>query len=280
MLIGLDTASVGGNLNPNWQQAKAAGLSYAIIRASENTWKDPVFDRDWPAMKAAGIVRGAYLFLHFNADPMAQVKTFCDAVKLEPGDLPPSVDVEFTKGRAALGIPASDCLNTLDKVFKALKETYGCSPMIYTSARVWEEDLGNLAPPAEVIDGPLWLARYFFTPGPAVQQTDWISNPKYNPPVPPPWGDSTNWWIHQYQGDATGFPGFSTGNFDLNRFNPMHQGMSGDRVKWVQKRLGVDVDGDFGGETDKAVRAFQQKNGLVADGIIGPKTFAFLARLA
>ena len=37
------------------------------------------------------------------------------------------------------------------------------------------------------------------------------------------------------------------------------------------------LDGDFGAQTDKAVRAFQSDNGLYADGIAGKATFAALA---
>ena len=36
------------------------------------------------------------------------------------------------------------------------------------------------------------------------------------------------------------------------------------------------VDGDFGSATENAVKAFQRDNGLTADGIIGPKTWAAL----
>ena len=96
------------------------------------------------------------------------------------------------------------------------------------------------------------------------------------PAVPPPWGDADNWWFHQYQGDATGFPGFTGGNVDLNRFNPYFTG-NGARARWVQKRLGVTADGKFGPVSKAALGAFQAARGLVADRVVGPRTFAYLA---
>lgn len=61
----------------------------------------------------------------------------------------------------------------------------------------------------------------------------------------------------------------------LSRF-----GSRGDEVRQIQTRLkkwgyytGA-VDGIFGTQTQKAVRYFQQKNGLAVDGIAGPKTLA------
>lgn len=48
-------------------------------------------------------------------------------------------------------------------------------------------------------------------------------------------------------------------------------------VGLVQKALGIDVDGEFGPNTQAAVRDFQQRHGLAADGTVGSSTWAALA---
>jgi zinc D-Ala-D-Ala carboxypeptidase len=74
-------------------------------------------------------------------------------------------------------------------------------------------------------------------------------------------------------------------------------GDTGDDVRELQKLLagiapgkGIDVDGDFGPQTDAAVRRFQASQGpdtdphviytvvLVEDGIVGPKTMGSLTQ--
>jgi peptidoglycan hydrolase-like protein with peptidoglycan-binding domain len=50
-------------------------------------------------------------------------------------------------------------------------------------------------------------------------------------------------------------------------------GSNGPGVTYLQKKLGITVDGDFGPNTKAAVVAFQKKHGLTADGIVGPKTW-------
>lgn len=62
----------------------------------------------------------------------------------------------------------------------------------------------------------------------------------------------------------------------------LQRGSSGPDVQAVQQRLsdlGFDpngIDGNFGPGTEKAVRAFQQANGLNVDGKVGPNTLAAL----
>lgn len=52
--------------------------------------------------------------------------------------------------------------------------------------------------------------------------------------------------------------------------------MSGDEVKTLQRALGVNDDGIFGVMTEQAVKDFQRSRQLVADGIVGAKTWAAL----
>lgn len=61
----------------------------------------------------------------------------------------------------------------------------------------------------------------------------------------------------------------------------LKKGAKGEQVKTLQRLLiafgyylgGYGVDGSFGAATDKAVREFQQKNGLTVDGSVGQATW-------
>lgn len=53
-------------------------------------------------------------------------------------------------------------------------------------------------------------------------------------------------------------------------------GSIGDAVIAAQKLLGVEADGEFGPDTEQAVRDFQIAHGLEVDGVIGPDTWAAL----
>jgi N-acetylmuramoyl-L-alanine amidase len=59
----------------------------------------------------------------------------------------------------------------------------------------------------------------------------------------------------------------------------LRQGSQGDSVKELQKAIGVTpVDGKFGPSTTTAVKKFQSANGLKADGIVGPATWAAIGK--
>jgi len=56
----------------------------------------------------------------------------------------------------------------------------------------------------------------------------------------------------------------------------LKEGSKGDDVKKIQAKLGVEPTGNFGPKTKAAVMAWQQANGLTADGIVGDATWGKL----
>jgi peptidoglycan hydrolase-like protein with peptidoglycan-binding domain len=50
------------------------------------------------------------------------------------------------------------------------------------------------------------------------------------------------------------------------------KGSKGEEVKEIQIFLGLEDDGVFGPNTEKAVKIWQKTNGLLDDGIVGPAT--------
>ena len=55
----------------------------------------------------------------------------------------------------------------------------------------------------------------------------------------------------------------------------LRKGTSGEPVKRLQAKLGVATDGEFGSNTEKALKEWQAKykSSLTPDGIAGPDTF-------
>ena len=72
---------------------------------------------------------------------------------------------------------------------------------------------------------------------------------------------------------------------DVNVPNPpqttypvLRMGSKGEAVKELQRLLGITADGSFGPITFKILIAFQRSHGLVADGIVGAKTWSELKK--
>lgn len=275
--LGVDYGSVDENAPPNWQRAKAAGLRYVSVRATYGTWTDPHFVRDWRAIKAAGLVRQPYLFFRYDdprKTPEMQVAVFAAVVGvLDVTDMPPCLDVEFPKGRAATGMSAAQALNWTERAVSELKRIYKVPPVIYTSARVWQEDLANLNPGPILGECSLWLAKPW--PRGTHAQPDLQGAAGYMPTVPLPW--PAQWFNYQFQGDSIGFPGFNK-TVDVDRFRVFGAGAIGAHVAWCQRRLNLPDDGIFGLGTKAAVVAKQKAHGLDADGLIGPATWAVIAQ--
>lgn len=70
-------------------------------------------------------------------------------------------------------------------------------------------------------------------------------------------------------------PAISAAAPSATKGNVVKRGSTGTAVKEIQRLIGVSpADGIFGAGTEEAVKAWQRKNGLTADGIVGPATRA------
>jgi peptidoglycan hydrolase-like protein with peptidoglycan-binding domain len=69
----------------------------------------------------------------------------------------------------------------------------------------------------------------------------------------------------------------AAGALAQNAATPLAPGLqSTDTVRALQQKLGVSADGVYGPKTRAAVRRFQRAHGLAADGVAGPQTLAAL----
>lgn len=279
-MLGIDYASVDENRPPDFSAARGYGVRFVIVRAAY-TWNsraqtDTVATRDRAAAKDAGLQFGAYMILGWNVDPVDQVAAFVNSYgQPDVGDLPPSLDIEFPKGIGATNLTPRDAMDRIEAALAALQATYPVV-MIYTSARVWHEDLKDLASEACGLC-PGWIKVAY--PWRANQAPHPENVPSTVPlPMPMRAAGSPGAFIEQFQGDALRVPGF-TSTVDLNVFRNYVGGVSDTRTPWVANRLGL-----FGHACDPtdatsvadAVRAFQSDIGGDVDGIIGPSTWARL----
>jgi len=285
MLVCVDWASVDGNGPPDFETFKrvcterGSRAVIAIIRGAWGIQRDLTVVRDWKRAMDAGLICSSYLYLRmpirgFSATPEQQVAAFAESVQSlgtlgSKRDMAPCLDVEDS------GLPAVQELELVRRAWAEMQRAFGVPPVIYTSARVWAEDLHNL-PAADLTTSPLWLAKPWpwKTRSPAVFSG--VDGVEFDPTTPPPWGPH-NWWMHQYQGDAYPVPGF-TKTVDLSRFRMMRVGEIGQRVAWVRQRLGLPAGNGalFSIDMVKPVREFQMRKGITVDGVIGPQTFAAL----
>ncbi len=161
---GIDVSRYQRNIN--WQLVKQmkvheVGIQFCFIKATEGTSdEDPRFGRNWRQAGEMGIPRGAYHYLIPSADARLQARHFIRQVDLEPGDLPPVLDVEQTGGlnRAQLQEKVGDWLEMTE-------QHYGVKPVIYTGADFYARYLAG-----RFDDYPLWVAHYLVKDKPRVKR--------------------------------------------------------------------------------------------------------------
>ncbi len=193
---GIDVSHDEGEID--WAKVKAAGATFAFIKASEGaTIVDATFHRNWAAAKAQGIITGAYHFLRANNSVESQVNNFTSVYKqASPGDLPPSIDIEDPASWSRLSAVEAQALlfGFIEGITQrlALKN----NPFIYLGLDTAQEVRAN---DPRLDNYVLWLAYY---------------TKAARPKLPPPWKFWT-FWQYTYTGRVDGVQG----GVDIDRFN-------------------------------------------------------------
>lgn len=143
--------------NINWAalsqtQRAPFPVRFVFIKASEGgDFNDSAFQKNFEMARKHGFIRGAYHFYNPKTDALRQADFFIRTVKLEPGDLPPVLDIEkrgkdIDKLRADLKI-------WLDRI----ESYYRVKPILYTSYKFKTRYLND-----SVFNSyPYWIAHYY-----------------------------------------------------------------------------------------------------------------------
>lgn len=204
VLQGMDVSYAQGNIDWN-KVVNSKLIDFAFCKATEGTGhKDVQFQKNWDAMKAHGMIRGAYHFGRPNVDAVAQAKYFVSVVgPLEPTDM------------LVLDIEAGDLIGSKFTdwnlaFLETVEKLSGATPIIYTGGPFFDSHDGtpDLSVIKRLAHFPLWLAAYTVNPE------------KY---IPPEW-KSLGWVFWQRSGDVAA-PGDTTlqvpginGNVDRDNF--------------------------------------------------------------
>jgi lysozyme len=235
-VCGIDVSHYNGEID--WDRVADSNIRFAFAKASQGAdssqpfYTDPMFAVNWPKMKAAGLVRGAYHFVglpmpgtpkeKWNDDLHREIDHFLDVIgTLEPEDFPPALDFEDgdSPGRwkQLLSTDRAGALSIVRELIQYTFRQCGVLPVIYTG-NFWWQQLGDPDPVHDNLafgEAALWFAQY-----PVVndnQLADFgaltATQPRHIPKV---WGSRWNFWQFSSKGKLA--PALA-GNFDLDVFN-------------------------------------------------------------
>ena len=152
---GIDISHYQGDID--WKMLKQTRqgqfpVQFIFMKATEGgDFADDKFVANFDSARAHGFIRGAYHFYNPKTDAHKQADFFINSVKLEPGDLPPVLDIE-KKSRDIKKLQ-----NDLKIWLRKVESHYGVKPIIYASYKFKTRYLND-----SIFDTyPYWIAHYY-----------------------------------------------------------------------------------------------------------------------
>jgi lysozyme len=293
MVLGIDVSHYTGPRD--WSGLGRAGIGFAFVKATEGaTVSDDLFAQHWRGLHQAGVPCGAYHYGHPGGDAATQAAHFYSVVgTLAAEDLQPVLDLEVGDGhlvaqvvgwalafadaaeamfggelilytggfwRNQLGNPTCADLGRR----KLWTARYGGSPVLprpWSRWSIWQFSDGVHSPPAEAADLHCPCDWNYLAEDVALQDLTVAANPVRKPAAAPSDAHGSSDW---------------PGRFFVYPATPL---LSGEDVRLWQEQMGkrgwaLQSDGVYGSESQAACLSLQRHEGLVTDGIVGPKTWA------
>ena len=152
---GIDVSHYQGDIN--WKMLKQTRqgkfpVEFIFMKATEGgDFSDDRFVANFDSAKVHGFIRGAYHFYNPKTDADKQADYFIRSVKLEPGDLPPVLDIEMKSK------DVKKLQQDLKIWLRKVENHYGVKPIIYASYKFKTKYLND----SIFNTYPYWIAHYY-----------------------------------------------------------------------------------------------------------------------
>jgi len=272
----------------SWADLKASGVQAVYIKATEGrTYQNPALKAQYNGAKSVDMLVGFYHFAGKVSTVDQEYDNFINTTKSYKTDLKPCLDYEldnpmatwidvFMQKYSKLILYTSHSIlklvsYPLSRVWIAEPNTSPKDTGSYAGIQfTWTGKLNGLSGDADIdlfsnevlLSNNIVLASQSQT-----KPTQTVYNIKYL----------------QHELNTQLNAGLVEDNIagpkTLKKCPTVKHGANGNITRWIQNKLGIKVDGDFGIQTLISVQNYQKAHGLQKDGIIGENTWKALLNL-
>jgi lysozyme len=137
----------------DWEKLNEQKPQFVFLKASEGvTNHDNKYEWNYKEAHDKNIPVGSYHFFTYKNSGKDQAKNFLSTVKYNNGDLPPVLDLEFSRRMP----PANQVRNELLDFIQTIYEKLACYPIVYCNNRFFNKYLHDYLPEK----CKLWIVDY------------------------------------------------------------------------------------------------------------------------